>query len=535
MINRLPLIAEHYIKTVVDANPENMALQNQLIAYYVTNNRNGAAIGHLNAILEESLEDDEILDPLAIWARRSLARLFMKQIDHQSFQQALGLLEANRVDGELPDEDIRVKGLQLALRKEPAYRQLGLDFLENIPLQELTRLEQLALTRLYFSSGRWRECRELMEKLISQNPTKAGLLACYVEMLVEKRETLQSQRWLRKLKTSVPESAQSVPFARLEALVAELNGKKRLAATTVENLNPQNGLSVSSDRILAMAHIYEELGLYPEAQEDYRRAAAEDSDKRLELASYLARRGNIDESINICSEMLNKETVRQITKIAFALGWQYGEQLTPAQTEQIIGWINYGQQEYPNSPEFYFHEASFLDFVGKYAEGIEVLSRIPLEQCSELEKGVIANNRADLNLKLGGNKAQLFADLEKAFEVLGPQVELLDTRAMALLKKGDCDGAVRDLKEATLFYPDSGRLDAFWTTGMHSPGNVGTRTLVERGIYHFHLALAYQCQNKKQAAQAALEAAEALGFEESNVKSSELSRYHELRSWLGIE
>lgn len=533
MITQTPLIAEHYIKTVVDADPENMALQNQLIAYYVTNDRIGAAIGHLNAILEERLEDDAVLDPLAIWARRSLARLLMQQIDHQSFQQALGLLEANRVNGELSDEDVRVKGLQLALRKEPVYRQLGLTFLENIPLQELTRMEQLALARLFFSSGRWRECRELMEKLIAQNPRKGGLLASYVEMLVEKREILQSQRWLRKLQTSVPESAGSVSLARLKALVAELNGKKRLAAMTVEDLNLKNGQPVSSERILAMAHIYEELGLYPEAEEQYRRAAARDSNKRLELASYLGRSGNIDESIKICGELLSKETVRKITKIAFALGHQYGEQLTPSQTEQIIGWITYGQQEYPNSQKFYRYEASFLDSVGKYAEGVEVLNRISLDQCTELEKGMIANNRADLSLKLDGNEEELFADLEKAFEILGPQVELLDTRAMASLKKGDCSAAVRDLKEATLFYPDSGRLNSFWTTGMHAPGNVGNRVLLERGVYHFHLALAYQCQNEKRAARAALETAEALGFEESNVKPSELARYHELRSWLG--
>ncbi len=533
MITRIPLIAEHYIKTVIDADQESIALQNQLIAHYVANDRIGAAIGHLNAILEEKLEDDAVLDPLTIWARRSLARLLMKQIGHQPFQHALGLLEANRVDGELSHEDIRVKGLQLALRKEPAYRQLGLTFLENIPLQNLTRLEQLVLARLYFSSGRWRECRELMEKLIAQNPTKGGLLASYVEMLVEKRELLQSQRWLRKLKTSVPENDQSVPFARLEALVAELNGKKRLAASTVEDLNSQNGKPISSERILAIAHIYEELGLYREAEEQHRRASAQDSSKRLELASYLARRGNIDESIKICSEMLNKETVREITKIAFTLGRQYGGQLTPEQSEQIIGWINYARQEHPDSPEFYIYEASFLDFVGKYAEGIEVLNRISLDQCTELEKGMIANNRADLSLKLDDNEEQLFADLEKAFEILGPQVELLDTRAMALLQKGDCSAAVRDLKEATLFYPDSGRLDAFWATGMHAPGNVGNRVLLERGIYHFHLALAYQCQNEKQAARAALEAAEDLGFEESNVKPSELARYHELRSWLG--
>ena len=530
LMKRTPLIAEHYIKQVVDADPENLSLHNQLVSCYAFCERTGAAIEHLNKLVEEKLVAGVPLDPLAIWARRTLARLLVKQADYRAFQQALGLLEANRIDGVLSAEDVRVKGLELALRNEPVYRQGGMSFLENIPPQRLTRREQLALARLYFTSGRWRDCRELMEKLISSNPNNLGLLASYVEMLVEQKEVAQSQRWLRKLEAAAPGNLGAV---RLAALVADLTGKKRRAAKMIQDVISKNGQPVNFMRVLAIARIYEELEFYTEAEEQYRLAADQDESTRLELAAYLGRRAKIEESLQICSELLSKETVRKICAINNATAKYHGEQITPEQIQQMLDWVAYGKKEYPDAWDLPTQEAFLLDSVGKTAEALDRLNQIPWDRLTEFEKGLIANNRAYLKLKIAQNDDQLHDDLEMAFEILGPQVELLDTRAMAALQQGDCAEAIRDLKEATLFHPDSGRLTNFWRTGTHVAWDITKGSLVVRGVYQFHLALAYQCQDDKPAARAALETAEALGFEESDVNGSELTKYHELRRWLG--
>ena len=126
---------------------------------------------------------------------------------------------------------------------------------------------------------------------------------------------------------------------------------------------------------------------------------------------------------------------------------------------------------------------------------------------SEFEQGMVANNRAYLNLKLGMNGDVVADDLAIAFQNLGPKIEILDTRAMASIEDKEFEDAIRDLNLATQFEPGSGR-------------------------YHFHLALAYQGSDNRAAAKEALESAKILGLGQSISEPSEKSKYEKLLSWL---
>ena len=165
------------------------------------------------------------------------------------------------------------------------------------------------------------------------------------------------------------------------------------------------------------------------------------------------------------------------------------------------------KEEFPEDWKTRMQEAFLLDREGNTTEAIARLNEMDWEKLSEYEQGMIANNRAYLNLKLGQNGDTVSKDLAIAFESLGPKIELLDTRAMASIEKKQFEQAIRDLNLATQFEPSSGR-------------------------YHFHLALAYQGQDDRSAAKEALELAQAIGLSQKVMDPSEKSKYKILQSWL---
>ena len=148
-----------------------------------------------------------------------------------------------------------------------------------------------------------------------------------------------------------------------------------------------------------------------------------------------------------------------------------------------------------------------LDQDGKTAEAVAQIDAINLNDLSEIDRGLIANNRAYLNLRLGNHDREVFEDIEVAIKKIGPTIELLDTRAMAAIENNKFEDAVRDLNLATQFKPDTGR-------------------------YHFHLALAYQGSENRSAAKTAMETAKSIGFTQSIMEPSEKSKYEKLQRWL---
>ena len=239
----------------------------------------------------------------------------------------------------------------------------------------------------------------------------------------------------------------------------------------------------------------------------YRQAAAQDKTFRFELASFLARRGEIQEAVQLCREITTKKNVRGVCTLIFNSISNRPQEVRAADANQLREWLALAKTEYPNDCKILMQEAFLLDMEGKTAEAIVLLDAMEWDKLSEYERGMVANNRAYFNLKLGENSEAVSSDLEIAFEHLGPKIELLDTRAMALIEQNQFDAAVRDLNQATIFEPRSGR-------------------------YHFHLALAHQGRDDRVAAREALQLAQAIGLSQKVMQPSEKSKYETLQSWL---
>ena len=215
----------------------------------------------------------------------------------------------------------------------------------------------------------------------------------------------------------------------------------------------------------------------------------------------------MNEAIEVCSSIVSKENVSDICTLMFNAISTSTKEIQSSDLRQIEDWIAMAKKEFPNDWKTRIQEAFLLDRQGKTAEAVKRLNAMDWDKLSEFEQGMVANNRAYLNLKLGMNGDVVADDLAIAFQNLGPKIEILDTRAMASIEDKEFEDAIRDLNLATQFEPGSGR-------------------------YHFHLALAYQGSDNRAAAKEALESAKILGLGQSISEPSEKSKYEKLLSWL---
>ncbi|MEC7501810.1 MAG: tetratricopeptide repeat protein [Planctomycetota bacterium] len=508
------MLAEHYLAVAISDNPRDMLREQAMARYHMINNRSPLAIPHLNAILERGLNSEEKPPEVELWARRSLARVLASLKTHKLFQQALALLEANRQDGDLKSPDLNLKGLILAIRPEPVYRQRAIEILEQIPRDELEVEERLALGQLYFVSDRWTECREVMQALLVDYPVDTRLLEKYIEMLIDKQEWRTLTPWMRQLQNRAPGKLQTI---RLTALSAKGRGKERPAVEAVQQLIPEGVQRADEERVLAAAKIYEEIGLQDLAESTYRELADKNFEYRINLAAFLSRQGKLDESFRICNAILTKDRLLDICAIGIGGAVRHSTKVTDAELAQVYKWIAAAKKEAPFSIDLITQEAALLsaraatvsaaESKENYQKALDLIQDVPLEKVNENQRGLLANNLAYMRVKTGGDTDAALENIDTAFNLLGPRIELLDTRATINIEKGEFDRAIEDLKQATLFKVDS-------------------------GVYYFHLALAYQGKGDRDAAAIALQQAEDLKFTGERIDGLDREKYLKLKRWL---
>jgi tetratricopeptide (TPR) repeat protein len=508
------MLAEHYLAVAIANNPADMEREQAMARYHMINNQSPLAIPHLNTILERSLDSKEDPSEVALWARRSLARVLASLRTHKFFQQALALLEGNRQSGDLKSPDLNLKGLILAIRPEPFYRQQAIEILERIPRGDLAIEERLALGQLYFVGDRWTECREIMQSLLVDYPTDTRLLAKYIEMLIRKQEWRTLAPWMRQLQNRDPSGMETI---RLTALAAKGRGKERPAVVAIEQLMPEGAKKADKEKVAVAAKLYEEIGLDDLAESTYRTLAERDFAYRINLAAFLASRGKLDESFRICNSILTKDRLLEICGIGIGGAVRHAAKISDEQLEQVYEWIARAKKEQPYSIDLITREAALHsaraatvskeEAMKNYQKALDLIEDVPLEKMSENQRGLLSNNLAYMRVKTGGDTDTALQNVDTAVSLLGPRIELLDTRATINIEKGNFDQAIKDLEQATLFK-------------------------VESGVYYFHLALAYQGKGDRVAAAAALQQAEDLKFTGEKIDSMDREKYLKLKRWL---
>lgn len=503
------VMAEHYLRQALIDRPDDVRCQKELAQHLASTGNFQQAGRYLKSLIEQSVLADQPLDPLAQWSRRWLAKGLARKGGYQNFVRAMQLLEANRQkEGTLEIDDKRLKAQLLSERVEPLCRQLAVELYEEIPMDWRSDQDRLNLADLYDAMGDHRNSRTIIQNLLTQNPDNLQLLVNFIDYLIRRDEAEEAEVWVARLLAKAPQLPET---AMLQARVAQLKGKSQDAIDKIEAALPTTTKPSDAPTLLHAARTYQNMGMYKQAEEKYRACAALDDRFQLTLAEFLAERGDVDDYFQIAGSLFASDRARNFLPILCKTGIQvaerYPDSMTPARLDQIETWIARAKKEFPDKSKPYEQQAALLALQGKLRQAVDMLYQVPLEDFSDRQRGQLVNNRAYLKLKLGQADAQSLKDINDAFRLIGRRAELLDTRAMIHLARGECSQAIQDLQEATMF-------------GSTSP------------VYYLHLAVAQKCDQNRVEVEKALKQGGFLGAKPVKLDAEDQEQLDQLKKWL---
>ena len=513
--------AENIYVTLHQADPENLAIARQLATfylgpYYQRPDKVEKATPLINQMLRAAADGTlEPNDENVKWARRMGAQMLAATKDYQSLLRAEKLLRSNSQDGNLSVEDQLRMAEILAPRNEPESRVKALRLLERVAQQQRLNLQgDLTLGQLYFAVGDWRKCRQQMRGAISRYPDSAEARMTYVRMLLqqgEQRSYDEAARQLEKLRQIAPTNAQTI---ELMVRVASKTGEQESARANLLKLVPRVAKpeDITEEQLPLLQYIATlliELEDLQNAEKIYRTIVARDPQKTLALANFLGEHGDVAESMELISRVyrpdldLSKAAIQVAINVVRIRRDEVGDQYD----QQIVEWLNRGQLENPDAMPLLMLSAEFDDLRKHYDESAEAYRMLlgRKELVGPL-RAVVLNNLAFL-ISLAGSSAEVGLDplklVEEAAEILGPTADILDTRAVAYISRGEYQKAIDDL--------------TFSVTDNPTPSK------------YFHKAAAHLGAGENTAAIEAWEKAEELGDIRSDLNRLEYDRFDDVK------
>jgi tetratricopeptide (TPR) repeat protein len=244
------------------------------------------------------------------------------------------------------------------------------------------------------------------------------------------------------------------------------------------------------------ARLLEQLGHDDDAEAIYRAAAAASKQPEavLTLAQHLSRR-HIAEALDLC-EKAWKTCPADKVAVTSVIVLRRGNAGKEAY-RRVDSWLADAVAKRPDV-HVLLAQAELCDMRGSYDDAI----RVYRQALKDSGKNIMALNNLAYLLAMTGAHAEALTLAQQAIAIVGPHPEILDTRAIVLLKAGKADAALADLTKATAQAP---------TAAMY-----------------LHLAQAQQLAGKTPAAVAALRKATDLGLQLAKMHPLERPAYEQL-------
>jgi len=416
------------------------------------------------------------------WARRGLALALSSTGDWKRFQDALALLglkldptgQVVEMPGHQTDDagdEFRARIRVLARQQRPEMRQKAVAMLEEMDRkQKLAADEQFILAQLYDGMNDWPRARDVLRQVVlqSKNPVH---LSFYTQVLLRQKDLAEAERQISRLEVLEKER-------RTEAGAF---GSVELRIQLLENQG-------QGDRALALAQKYAA-----------RPGAA--PDQVFIVISALSRQKRHAEALQACEQARANNPADRVALTTVAL--LRAAKASPEQCARAAEWINGEARKNPKGTFLLLQLADLADYQARY-EDAEKLYRQVL---SIDERNVVALNNLSWHLaqhKGPKGAAEGLTLVNRAIELIGPQPDLLDTRASVYLAQARHDLAIADLERANAEKP----LPSRW----------------------FHLAQAQKQANNRSAAAASFKKATAAGLKPEQLHPAERPAYQQLRS-----
>ena len=447
--------------------------------------------------------------PQKTWARRTLAGLAAESGSYKEMWKARALLKPAAGDGE--DIQRQNQGLEVALlaaRPEPASWLAALDLADTMRIQgPLPGNLRLLLSQILEKLDRWQEARTELIDLAGAPNAAVQLQAFVTERLLAHGEIASAKTALEKLQATDPDSPATLA---IEARVALAAGDRAAAVAVARRLMPTaDGPPQRDEQLAATAALMEELTFEKAAEQVFDRYAEQSPKGMVERAKFLARQKRVDEALTRLGEGWGKLPPAQIIQIALQLVQGEGRPANPDLVAALEALIDRARQEDPGSAVLLMTEAGAKELLEQREEAMRIYrSLLEGDRLPPMQAALISNNLA---YNLLANPSPSDVDeakrlIDSAIVELGPNPELLDTRALVWLAAGEPQKAIADLKE-TLVLPTAQK--------------------------QLHLAVAYLVSKNSPNARIAFEKAAKLGLDPAKLDPQDRAILEKLEAALG--
>ncbi len=469
----------------------------------------------INGILREVVDGDlPANSPYAQWARSTAARILASQGDYQKLLDAERLLASNVEEGELPAADRLLMAEILAPRPEPISRKKAVRLFERLrENQKLSLKSELDLGRLYFALGDWRQCREQMIDVIARFPKEPSVRLAYLKMLLERGGPSDISLAIPQLKRLSQLAPGKMSTREMIARVALKRGKQREAAAAIRGMLPKNLASVTKKQlpiVKRVAQLLAEFENYEGALPLYQLAAKKGGIReKLDLLRFTGQHLDVAKGLSGL-ESLRSTDVEPLSIIQQAMailrspadGEEHSDELATVQ-----GWLDRALREDPHSTPLRLQQAELYDISQKYAEASAVYRTLLTEgDLTGVGRAVVLNNLAYLLALAPLNDEDMSEArdfVNEAVDLLGPQTDILDTRAVISIAAKQYADAIDDLNLAVIDRPTASK--------------------------YFHKATAHLLAGQNQLAIHAWKKAVELGLTRESISKLEKEQYDEVQ------
>ena len=505
MLGEVDVAAENYA-TAVAAAPDDPGVARQRAEFLIRRGQSKLAQEELERMIGQG---GAASTPQKTWARRTLAGLAAENGSYKEMWKARALLKPAAGDG----EDIRRQnqGLEVALlaaRPEPASWLAALDLADTMRMQgPLPSNLRLLLSQILEKLDRWQEARTELIDLAGAPNAAVQLQAFVTERLLAHGEIASAKTALEKLQATDPDSPATLA---IEARVALADGDRAAAVAVARRLMPTaDGPPQRNEQLAATAALMEELTFEKAAEQVFNRYAEQSPAGIVERAKFLARQKRVDEALTRLGEGWGKLPPAQIIQVALQLVQGEGRPANPDLVAALEALIDRARQENPGSNVVLMTEAGAKELLEQREEAMRIYrSLLEGDRLPPMQAALISNNLA---YNLLANPSPSDVDeakklIDSAIVELGPNPELLDTRALVWLAAGDPQKAIADLKE-TLVLPTAQK--------------------------QLHLAVAYLVSKNSPNARIAFEKAAKLGLDPAKLDPQDRAILEKLEAALG--
>lgn len=473
--------AETHFKLAAAKHADNAGYQLALARFYASRNALDKALPYLAAVLKADSKattmQRAVARHLTVIARASRG----KYADAAAAIKQLDALDKSRIR----DLYTRVSILQNSPLKQD--RLALIDVLKQIDERRpLTPGNRFKLARLYELTDQWAEAEKIIKPLIDKYPSNSLYLSWRAVALMRNegtsKETMKDAKDLLKRLDLIAPRTQRTLAVRLRILTTE---KKQTAADAAvaewmkRYIDDRRQISqLAAQPLQLVAKLCEELKLHKSAETLFKQYAARTKrpENGMTLAMYYGRQSRYADALNLCERLKSRcKPVAIAVTAANIVGLGKPSKPELQQAEKLVKAALAKDPESPRSQAVY---AALLTSSGNLDEAEAVFRKILMKYPNS---SAVANNLAWLLAMRGQKLNEALQLIDKVIERNGPLSELLDTRAVILLKSGRARKAIADLKQAIVEQ--------------------------QQAMYYLHLAQAQLATGDKPAAEASIKTA----------------------------